>query len=481
MRILKSLILIGFLIILSKICTGFPQRLEGWYSFSYTSRESRRSTPWNVAHDWESQNRLEVKHLSWPINGVETFFSIVAESASHSTRFMFNQAHLRFYAIKDTETVFFMRQDRYWIDSPLLFLVNPDRLKDDSYGLKAEGFRSDFWNKYGFYGTIIASKYRTWDGEAYIGRLGRDFKIFNTAFLYLRKDWRGAPSETYNDVFSGWLRSSILGADLTVEGAISRHFTQTGRDAKDTSAFEVELRNIQIGRFVSKISYFDYGKDFRDELSNKFNVNNDHEFDRNGVFTEIVYFFPDLAITGVYKGKYFKSTYKHPEFRDEPFEVWWNYGELYIEFINDMYAKTYFEAYKEEKDLWKHWFLELIAENSVVRIKFQYKIKDIGVNVEGDEIDYSIGQRSIWGVELKINLYPGLQFYSRMAIGQGRINQWSSLFAQLAYRGFQNSEIFLEYGNPDHTNDDLVNDSDVADNSGQKIEERVKLYVSFWF
>jgi hypothetical protein len=64
-------------------------------------------------------------------------------------------------------------------------------------------------------------------------------------------------------------------------------------------------------------------------------------------------------------------------------------------------------------------------------------------------------------------------------MGVGR--SWESLFLQLGYRGIKNTEIFLEYGEPGHTDGDLVNDRDFSNNPYLRTEDKAKLLVKYWF
>jgi len=450
--------------------------LDGYFEGEYVKEKSQRPLMWNM---WNPKNRLELKFRSQPYREAETYLSIAAESNQNAQKFLLNQGHLKFHR-PQFEVHYFLREEHHWVDSPLLKLVNADRVKDDSYGAKAEGMRLDFWNVRRFSGVGLLSKYKTWDGEAYIGKLYRHLaKGSGLGCIYLKKDWRGIPKESYNEVFSLEGTFKLRGIDITGEVAKSTHIMQAS--GRYNLAWEAELREIGWGPLRTAFSYFDYGRDFRDELSNKFNLNNDHEFDRRGFYGELVYLFPYRAITFTYKHRSYKTAYKHPVFLDSPFYVNYNYAELYLEFINGMTAKTFYEGTREREDNWRHLFLEIVAENRIARCKLQYKIKDLGINTKGREIEYSIGQRCLYGAEVRINLTSGWQFYSRAVFGDGVSREWGSLFSQLAYHGFGNTEIFLDYGNPDHTVDDLVNDSDVADNQYCQTLDRVKLLVKLNF
>jgi hypothetical protein len=453
--------------------------LNGYYEGEFVSEKLRRPFSWGM---WNPKNYFELKISAKPYPGIESYISLGATSNSNGERLFFNQGHLT--ARKgNIEFNFFSREDRYWIESPLLYLVNTDRVKDDAWGPKGEGFRLDFWDLEGYSGTFITSKYRTWDGEAYIARLDKSIgDIISFGGVYLKKDWRGGVPPTYNEVKGiHWRLKIYRTLFLRFEGANSIHPAQKTPTKLDNSAYEIELRSLRIGNLLIAGSYFDYGLDFIDEFSNKFNQSFDHEFDRRGIYGEFIYLLPGRAINLIYKTKRFKTRYQHPRVLDKPFRTIWNYGEIYVEFVGGLNAKAVYETWREREDLWKHFLIEALGENKVMRIKLQYKIKDIGVNRRGRKIEYSVGERHIVGIELRVNLSGPLQFYGRGAFGMGVAKNWESLFLQLVYRGFQNTEIYFEYGEPSHTDGDLVNDPDIADYIYQKIVDRFKILVKFWF
>lgn len=378
----------------------------------------------------------------------------------------------------------FAREDRYWVQSPLLYLANQDRLKDDNFGPKGEGMRVDFWETKDFFGTLLASKYKSWNGEAYISRIGRNFGNFLTlSYLYLKKDWEGGKEPSYNKINSGYCRVHIYKTIfLSTEVATSIHPNQPDTtNIIDKSAFEVELRRIHLKGINVAGSYFNYGKYFINELSNKFNPAFDHEFGRKGIYYEILYLVPYKAINILYKTKKYNTWYDYPVLLQKPYAVSWQYGEIYAEFRKGVSFKIFGERTQDKKGDWKHLFLQIQGENKQMKVKLQYKIKDIGINIKGKNNDYSIGQRSILGTEMWINMTGWLQFYMRGALGNGQGLNWNSFFAQLAIRKFTNSEIFIEYGDPGATDQDLTNDPDIADFPYQRIRDRFKILLKYWF
>ena len=290
-------------------------------------------------------------------------------------------------------------------------------------------------------------------------RLGKDFgPHFYSGLTYINKD-----AEVYSLLSS----LKLKGAILTLETA----------KKKDSYAYQIELRNFHYRGLWAVLRQYIYDRNFELDISKKFNEANDHEFDRKGFGLELSYLIPHKAITAVYKINYFMTSYRPPYFLDSYYPFWWNYGELYVEFLGGLSSKLGFELTKDNEDIWKHAIFEVIRESKRFKIKLQYKVKDIGVN----DSPISVGERHLLGLELRVNLPAEFQFYSRTVLGKGITRGWDSGFYQLAYRGFSNVEFYLEYGEASHTEDDLVNDPDVADYIYQHLANRIKLFVKLYF
>ncbi len=460
----------------------FPVSFNGYLESEFYTEKEQNPVYWNL---YNPKNYIEFKITLHPTNYGQVFFSFNALSNSNNSQFFFNQGHIQVNGAHHSLALF-AREDRYWVQSPLLYLVNQDRLKDDNFGPKGEGIRWDFWDTYGFFGTMLSSKYKSWNGEAYIGRLGRNFgKTLTLSYMYMKKDWRGGKEPSYNKINSLYLRLHIFRTlYLSSEMATSIHPNQPAGDTvkqHEKDALTIELRRIYFKGFNISGSYYNYGKYFIDEMSNKFNPGFDHEFGREGFYGEILYLVPYKAINILYKTNRYKTWYDYPVLLAKPFTVSWNYAEIYTEFRKGVSAKIFAERTVDKKGDWRHVFFQIQGENPRMKVKLQYKIKDIGINVHGKDNDFSIGQRSILGTEMWINLTNWLQFYMRGALGNGQGLNWNSFFAQLAIRKFTNSELFIEYGDPSATDADLVNDPDVSDFPYQRIRDRFKILLKYWF
>jgi len=426
------------------------------------------------------RHKVETRFVGKPSEGTEAFISLFYETTNQRGRWLFWQGHLSMRK-QFFEMTLFSREDRFYVPSPLLKLVNTDRLKDDSWGPKASGMRFDFWEKYGLYITGIVSKYGTWDGEAYVFKGYKKFMKdrFGLGVIYLKKDWRGS-GVSFNEV-SGLEGSFKVKGPLRINFEIAKSLHPNNADSSDRAAWELELRSIRFKNFLIAGSFFDYGRNFFDELSNRFNPSFDREFGRRGYYAEVVYLVPYKAINLIYKAKTYRTNYYMGMPEASEHLVRWNYFETYWEFINGFTFKASYDVMHEKHDTWRHLFFEIGGETKRAGGKIQLKIKDIGVNTRVVDVPYSIGQRVIWGVEARYNITDNLQFYGRAAVGHAICGTWQSIFLQFAYRGFKNSEIYLEFGEPSHTADGLVNDPDVADTKERRVEQKIKLFYKFWF
>ena len=485
----RVLPLLWLLLAASPVLEASQVSLNGYYEGEFVADKGRMPTPWNL---WNPKNYFELKFTIHPYSHLEAFTSLNLLSNANDARLYLNQFHLSLKTSR-SEALLFSREDRFWMDAPLLHLIQTDRARDDNWGPKAEGFRGDFWNLAGFFGTGILYKFRTFRGEGYMARLGRNFGPQNyLAWVYLKKDWHVGPPPTYNEVTALQGQWHLGGATyFRLEAARSLH-PQVRLAEPDPAwrlgsldlrnwAVEAEIRYLTWHHFKLAGSVFAYGPNFTDEFSNRFNPSFDHEFDRRGFYAEAIYLLPYRAVNLIYKTRRFRTRYQHPVMLDHAYTTWWNYGEIYAEFIGGVNAKVSLDSWKDNLGTWNHFLFEVIGENRAMRVKLQYMIKDIGVNTHGREVEYSLGQRHLFGTELRVNLTPSLQFYGRAAWGLGTFRTWESVFFQLAYRRFQNTEVFLEYGEPGQTDGNLVQDWDFSDNPYVKPVDRLKVLVKFWF
>ena len=100
-------------------------------------------------------------------------------------------------------------------------------------------------------------------------------------------------------------------------------------------------------------------------------------------------------------------------------------------------------------------------------IVFSYpedKQKDIGQKDRVYGGARRFGERTIFGTEVKANISEKWQVYSRMATVNAQVDTWSTLMAHVGYFISPRAEIYVEFGSGWHTDNDLTNDNDIADN-----------------
>jgi hypothetical protein len=165
-----------------------------------------------------------------------------------------------------------------------------------------------------------------------------------------------------------------------------------------------------------------------------------------------------------------------------------NYAELYIEFINGFKFKTYWkhieggEYRTDTRGKWDYLLFQLEVENAFAKIKPQVLL----LNFNDPD-----NRATAFGGEVLINLSANIKFYTRFAMVSGTESSlyrsiegkrnWATFFCELQFlKIFSNTEIFLTFGNGDHTNDDLVHDKNGGILSGNPLEEKLNLYIKFW-
>ena len=118
------------------------------------------------------------------------------------------------------------------------------------------------------------------------------------------------------------------------------------------------------------------------------------------------------------------------------------------------------------------YFLEVQSENEIALVKFQVKKKDIGQKDRVYGGARRFGGRTVFGTEVKANISEKWQVYSRMAMVNAQVDTWSTLMSHVGYFLSPRAEIFAEFGSGWHTDNDLVNDNDIADNI-RKIDHKL--------
>jgi len=504
--------------------SGAVTTLEGYSDLMTEFRSSGGGDPsWGLSNP-RMYAELRLKTSPW--RDIDSFLKVSAESNSwvdfqnedvdtevKETKFHFREAHVRFRANR-FETHLFSGQDRFWLNEPLLQIVDSGQVKHDDYGPRAQGIRLDFWEVHGFQGAAFISERSDyvsvgWDGlssveqSQYPGATGDDTISSSTddyrgyrvtknvlgdrIFLgstYARKDFSGT---SYSGDSSQFDETWAVDAELAL-GDLLPPLTQFGRvtwvsefgyttsghlwddDDAEVNGFKTELRDIRVGptRFLG--SWENYGKDFYNQGLASGDRQNLNGYTR--YFVEGHYRVPRKAVN-------LKGWISHAE-PDDPMATShaqtvgeqdeWG-AEAYIEFLNGFSGKTEYKVYEDNNGTWPNLFFELIGENRLVKLRTQFRIKDIDTNYE----------LRAYGFEANVNLSDLWKFYARVMNVDEETESRQTAFAQIRYLGWNSAEFFVEFGNPDHSND-LVNDGDFATHGSSNITEQVfKAFVRIYY
>ncbi len=243
----------------------------------------------------------------------------------------------------------------------------------------------------------------------------------------------------------------------------SRHPGDDGRNGIKT-----ELRDIKVGPMRFLGSYEDIGEIFyTDELSSGDNRN------KNGYtryYAEAHYRVPTKAVN--LKGWTYKEEPKAGPDAEEGTRKEWG-TEAYLEFVNGFTGKVEYKVHENRDGTWPNLFTEITGENRLVKLMLQYRIKDI-------DADYEI---TAYGFGVNVNLTEDWKFYARVMNVDELTESRQTAFAQLRYLGWSGAEFFVEYGNPDHSND-FVNDGDFVTNGDwapRSPQEVFKAFVRIYY
>lgn len=420
------------------------------------SRESR-PVVWDLFY---YRNHFEMKYF-YGMDNFNTYISFFLENTYHNSRLLFLQGHAEI--IRPLNIVFFAREDRHFFESPLLFVISPERIRDDDFGAKSEGVRIDFSPfTFSHLSYLFSRSVRTENSDYNV--LSLKFKKFvESQFLYAHK--RNYYEDKVEKMYECFVRFPVFQGYFTLEYS----------DILKAEAYSFEVANIYIGSFRFVLSYYNIGDSFRTDFSNRFSVWG-KEWGRKGFKGEVNFFFPGKAITLTQRFDLYKTKYLFGVPYSKPFRFTFFQTELYVEFINGYSFKTFYEITDEVRATWRHIFFEIKKEEKNYLLKIQYKIKDIGI------IDnpYSIGERHLIGLEGKVNLPRNFFFYFRGAIGNTSFATWETAFFQIGYT-YPGKEFYIEYGEGYLTDYDLINDNDFSDSQYQRVYDIIRIRAKIWF
>ncbi|MBI5573165.1 MAG: hypothetical protein HY919_01255 [Elusimicrobia bacterium] len=470
---------------------------------------------WNMSLP---KHYIQTRFWSNPFNGVDLYGQFAArtnESWNKKYNFELERSWAKYWQ-KNLEFMFLGKEERHWINSPLLNLVDTGRVVDNSLAT-----RLDVKDVYGFKSTCIVSRDRPvrhtngisgqdeteWYGKCfdrdtnvYIARVQKNlYKNTKTVSSFdigtnyiskkrdlekyiIAKDTNGAivgltQDETINinnEVVSVDGKFIFHGVSLTSEFANSSSFGTASVIKKRDNAASCEMRDLHLGPFWLVGRYFDYGKNFRSESSSKFartpgESADNKEFGRTGYYTEFSYLYPKKMVNLKYKRMEYKTKVDYISnnhelgtdyivyFSSDYFKIYYNYAELYIEFVKGVKGKVGYESLKNRYGSFPGIFSEISCEDRYAFARIAARLKD-----KKSRLNY--GERFIYGGELRLNLTDRLQSYWRMVNVQSNFlnKNWFTAFYQLRYNIGWDLETYLEYGDGWAT-DNLAWDIDITD------------------
>ncbi len=448
--------------------------LEGYSDLMTELRSSGGGDP-----SWELENpRLyaELRLMSSPWTDIDTFVKFAAESNrwvddAKATELFLKEGHMRFRGDR-VEAYLFTRQDRFWLNEPLLNVLDQGRVKDDSYGPRAQGVRIDFWDTYGLQGAAFYSD-TSYD---YDYRGGRVSSFFWGDNIVLGSTYARADYADFDEVVAvdGELAVGELVPALRQFGRVTwatEVGRNTSRDARHPgdqgrNGFKTEIRDVKVGPMRFLASYEDIGEQFYAEELASGDQKNKNGYAR--YYAEAHYRVATKAIN--LKGWTYKEEPKAgPDAEEGTREEWGT--EAYLEFVNGFTGKVEYKVHENRDGTWPNLFTEITGENRLVKLRLQYRIKDI-------DSDYEL---SAYGFEANVNLTDNWKFYARVMNVDELTESRQTAFAQIRYLGWSGAEFFVEYGNPDHSND-LVNDGDfVNHDSGTTTDKVFKAFVRIYY
>ncbi len=417
-----------------------------------------------------------------------------------------------------SESFVLSRQNRSWIyDEPLLYLVDQDKIKNDNWGPQSSGVRADFWQTdlwkiKGLGGTLVyfddGGTFNWTSDPANTVATGTDnliMRLRKNSFAdrlalgttFLRKDWtntgvaRSYLSSSFNEIYAAdvsFYPRNIVPTGLSfgplslentswiAEYAASRDPFQVEtsdlRSNENRFAFSTEVRNVRMWNLIVHARYNDFGENFRDYLSRRFDDN--REFNRRQYHIEGIILFPKKAITGTVAYDFYKKRIVDEE-GGELRPTSNLYTELYIEFIKGFKGKvsyTRWHGFDGSAEIFDFYtypniFAELSVENRLAKVRIQGRIRDWR----------TFREIYAYGYDMEFNATGKLKGYFRILNVNEETEARATVYARVSYDVGYKAELFAEYGNG-YDSDNLVNtDGFVTEGSGTRIANQVKVFL----
>ncbi|MFH1219298.1 MAG: hypothetical protein V1694_02450 [Candidatus Eisenbacteria bacterium] len=399
--------------------------------------------------------------------------------------FFLKEGHLKFRGNR-VEAYLFTGQDRFWLNEPLLNLVSQDVIKDDDYGPKAQGVRLDVWDIWGFTFTAFYSDKST----PYPGIILPDVPSGNTSYLadivstddyrasrlrrpllrdrlvvgatYARKDY-GRGKREYDEIAGGDFEVALgdLARPISRFGRVTL-FGEAGRNLSGWLAEEhpkgwkLEMRDFGYGPLTMIGSLYDYDDNFYTQGLARGDIWDDNDY--HGHYVQLDCRLPRKAIN--LKGWRFRNKPHTFTSARKPFEE--TGGEVYVEFVRGFKGRVEYKRHINKDGTWPNLLFEVSGENRLVRIRTQFRMKDMGT-------DYRV---RVYGFEANANLTDTWKLYTRLLTVDEKTEARETVFAQLQYKGWNSAEFFVEFGDGGQSND-LANTEGFISHDSSDITRRV--------
>jgi hypothetical protein len=225
---------------------------------------------------------------------------------------------------------------------------------------------------------------------------------------------------------------------------------------KKPYGWKLELRDIGYGPVTLIGSLFDYDDNFYTQGLAKDDIRADNDY--HGHYLQMDYRLPRKAIN--LKG--WRSRRKPHTFASTRRPTEETGGEIYVEFVRGFNGKVEYKRSVNKDGTWPNVLFEVGGENKLVKIRTQFRIKDIGTEYE----------LRVYGFEANANLTENWKFYIRLLTADEKTEARETVFAQIQYKGWKSAEFFVEFGDGEQSKD-LVNTDAFAKHESSDTTKRL--------
>jgi len=445
---------------------------------------------------------FELRTLATPWKDFEAFAKISANSGryrltkpplaldagnvdTHRPELLFNEGHILFRR-PYMDVVAFSHQNRFWFSQPLLNIVDGNSLADFFDGPRSQALRLDLRNIKGFGGLFYYGAKST-NPESFAA--GRFFKTFSRKRILFggtfgRRDY-GTTSQDYD--LSGALDFELALGELfhflsplgrvTLVGEAGRNFsgeTSLPSDATGLNGYQMELRDFRAGKFTFKLNGWYREPNFYTSVSNRQGEN-----DRKGYFLETWWRVPhkqvDVRLAHWRNRAFERIEADGKKFDQRQYEV-----ELYMVLKDGFSSWIKYRNFHGDEDVatgestFQNLILELQGQNRLVSVRPEVRLRDFGTrfSVQG------------YGMEINLNVSSKWKFFGRFLNANENTESRQTVFLQARYSGFNNAELYLEYGDGGRSDRLAENDGFVSEGPSaqdQDFDRRVQLILRLWF